>query len=193
MKKLTGKDLITIGIFTTILYVLSLLVSFVGFTAFSSMFASPLYALLAGPIYMLYITRVKKPFALTITGVFCSLMCLLSFTSIIMALLSLICFIVADLIANTKKFESFKTNTISYLVFSLWSLAINGAYWYMQDFMVEYSLSFNMEQSWLDEMIALATPLNFIIMVLGTLICAYIGVLFAKIMFKKHFKKAGII
>ena len=193
MEKLHVKDFINIGIFTVLLYVLSLLVAFVGITPVSSLFASPLYALLAGPIFMLYIAKTKKPFAISVTGLFCSVLCLLSFTSIVMAGISLACFLVADFIASRKNYSNFVVNTIAYLVFSLWSLAVNGGYWYLQDFMVAFSLESGMEQSWLDGMVAIATPLNFVLMVLGTLIAAFISTIFAKIMFKKHFKKAGII
>ena len=193
MEKLKAKDLITIGIFTVLLYAISLIVAFIGFTPLSSMFASPLYALLAGPVFMLYIMKVKKPLAITITGIFCALLCFVSFANPIMAIIALVCFVISDFIASRGKYNSLKMNTVSYLVFSLWSIALNGGYWYMQDFMVEMSLSYGMEQAWLDKMVELATPLNFILMTVGTLICAYIGVIFAKVLFKKHFKKAGII
>ena len=191
--KLTSKDLINIGIFTAIIYALSLVVAFVGITPLSSLFAGPLYALLAAPIYMLYIAKVHKPFAVIITGLFCSVMCLVSFTSVLMALLSLVAFVASELIAKSGKYLSYKLNTISYLVFTLWTLVINGGYWYLQDFMVEFSLSSGMDQTWLDQMVEIATPLNLVLVIVGTLLCAFIGSLYAKVMLKKHFTKAGII
>ena len=191
--KLKSKDLILIGIFTALLYAVSMLTAFVAVVPVGTIISGAVYALLAAPIYMLYISKIKKPFVITITGIFCSLMGLMSFTKISIALITFVFFVLADVIASIKKYQSYKFNTISYLVFSLWTLGIQGAYWYMQDFMVEFSLSSGMEQSWLDTMVKLATPLNFVIMVLTTLVCAYIGTLFAKLMFKKHFKKAGIV
>ena len=191
--KFKSKDLILIGIFTVLLYIMSLLVAFVAIVPVGTIVSGAVYALLAAPIYMLYISKIKKPFAITITGVLCSLMGLMSFTKVSIAIITFLFFVVADIIAGAKKYESYKWNTLSYMVFSLWTLGIQGAYWYMQDFMVEFSLQTGMEQAWLDTMIKLATPLNFVIMVLATLICAYIGSLFAKILLKKHFKKAGII
>ena len=191
--KLKSKDLILIGIFTVLLYIVSLLVAFVAIVPVGTIASGAVYALLAAPIYMLYISKIKKPFAITITGVLCSLMGLMSFTKVSIAIITFLFFIAADIIAGAKKYESYKWNTLSYMVFSLWTLGIQGAYWYMQDFMVEFSLQTGMEHAWLDTMIKLATPLNFAIMVLATLICAYIGSLFAKILLKKHFKKAGII
>ena len=191
--KLKSKDLILIGIFTALLYAVSMLTAFVAVVPVGTIISGAVYGLLAAPIYMLYISKIKKPFVITITGIFCSLMGLMSFTKISIALITFVFFVLADVIASIKKYQSYKFNTISYLVFSLWTLGIQGAYWYMQDFMVEFSLSSGMEQSWLDTMVKLATPLNFVIMVLTTLVCAYIGTLFAKLMFKKHFKKAGIV
>ena len=191
--KLKSKDLILIGIFTALLYSVSLLTAFVAVVPMGTIISGAVYGLLAAPIYMLYISKIKKPFVITITGVFCSLMGLMSFTKISIALITFVFFLLADVIAAIKKYESYKFNTFSYLVFSLWTLGVQGAYWYMQDFMVDFSLSSGMEQSWLDTMVKLATPVNFVIMVLATIICAYIGTLFAKLMFKNHFKKSGMV
>ena len=193
MEKLKAKDLILIGVFTVLLYVISLLVAFVGITPIGSMLASAVYALISAPVFMLYIIKIKKPFALIISGIFCSIMGLLSFPKIIIALIVFACFVLADIIAKIGKYKNFKFNTISYMIFSLWTIGINGAYWYLQDFMVQHSLAYGMEQTWLDEMINLATPLNFILMVALTLLAGFIGSLFAKIMLKKHFIKAGVV
>lgn len=193
MMKFKSKELVLIGIFTVLLYMVSLVTAFVAILPIGTIISGAVYAILSAPIYMLYISKIKKPFAITITGIFCSIMSLMSFTKISIALITFVCFIVADIIASIKKYESNKFNVLSYMIFSLWPLGLQGAYWYMQDFMVEFSLSSGMEQSWLDSMVKLATPLNFVIMVLATLACAYIGTLFANLMFKKHFKKAGMI
>ena len=191
--KFKSKDLILIGIFTALLYAVSLLTAFVSVVPIGTIIVGGVYAILSAPIYMLYIAKIKKPFAITITGVVYFFMSLMSFTSILIALITFACFVLADIIAGIKKYESYWVNTLSFMVFSLWTLGIQGAYWYMQDLMIEVSLNSGMEQSWLDAMVKLATPLNFVIMVLATLVCAYIGTLFAKLMFKKHFKKSGIL
>ena len=191
--KLKSKDLILIGIFTVLLYAVSLLVSFVAIVPVGTIISGAVYAVLAAPIYMLYISKIKKPFAITITGIFCSLMGLMSFTKISIAVITFCFFVVADMIAGIKKYEDYRWNTLSYLVFSLWTLGIQGAYWYMQDYMVEMSLNSGMELAWLDAMVALATPFNFVVMVFATLASACIGCIFAKLLLKKHFRKAGIL
>ena len=100
--KFKSKDLILIGIFTVLLYIMSLLVAFVAVVPVGTIVSGAVYALLAAPIYMLYISKIKKPFAITITGVLCSLMGLMSFIKVSITIITLLRFVVADIIAGTK-------------------------------------------------------------------------------------------
>ena len=194
MTKITSKDLITIGIFTTLILLVACVAPILGIIPGMYLMRTPAVALFCGPVYLLYIAKTKKPFCILITGIICSaVMGLLSFGSFTMFLLNLLCFILAEIVASFGKYKSMLFNSISYVVLGFWTFAQDGAFWYMKDFMLEYSHSVNMDESWLNNIVSLLTIQNLIFVLCTTFVCSCLSVLFSRILFKKHFKKAGLI
>ncbi|MEO1646591.1 MAG: MptD family putative ECF transporter S component, partial [Chloroflexota bacterium] len=111
---LTTKDLITIGIFSSIYLVVYIVLSSVLFTPSLFILMLPIGALLLGPVYMLYIARTQKLGALTITGILTALVAgLLVYGNILIALFNLGIGLLAELCAYVGKYKSFKWNTVS--------------------------------------------------------------------------------
>ena len=194
MNKFTSKDLINIGIFTLLILVVASVAPILGAIPGMYLMRTPVAALLCGPIYLLYVAKVKKPFCITITGVICAvLMGLVSFGSIPMFLINLACFILAEIVASIGKYKSMLFNSLSYLVLGFWTLAQDGAFWYMKDFMIEYSLSAGIGEDWLNMVLGLLTVQNLIMVLVLTLISSLLSVVFSRFLFRKHFKKAGLV
>ena len=194
MEKINGKDLITIGIFTLLILVVASVAPILGIIPGMYLMRTPAVALLCGPVYLLYVAKTKKPFCITITGLICaSVMGLLSFGSFPMFAINLACFLAAELIACIGKYKSKLFNAISYVVLGFWTFAQDGAFWYMKDFMLEFSHNAKMDEAWLNMIVKLLTVQNLIMVLCVTLVCSIVSVIFSNILFKKHFKKAGII
>ena len=194
MNKFTSKDLINIGIFTLLILVVASVAPILGAIPGMYLMRSPVAALLCGPIYLLYVAKVKKPFCITITGVICAvLMGIVSFGSIPMFLINLACFILAEIVASIGKYKSMLFNSLSYLVLGFWTLAQDGAFWYMKDFMIEYSINAGIGEDWLNMVLGLLTVQNLIMVIVLTLVSSLLSVVFSRFLFKKHFKKAGLV
>ena len=192
--KITSKDLISVGIFTVLILVIACVAPVIGAIPGMYLMRTPAAALLCGPIYLLYITKVGKPLCITVTGIICaSVMGLLSFGSVTMFLINLVCFIVAEIIAYIGKYKSKFWNSLSYIVLGFWTFAQDGAFWYMKDFMVEFTSGVNAPEGFLEGILKLITPQNLVFVLIMTLVCSCLSVVFSNMMFKKHFKKAGII
>lgn len=192
--KITGKDLVSIGIFTLLMLVVATIAPILGAIPGMYLMRTPVAALLCGPVYLMFVARVKKPFCITIMGLICAgIMGLLSFGSVPMFLMNLACFILADIIAGIGKYNSMVFNSISYIVLGFWTFAQDGAFWYMKDFMIEFTRNAGMEEAWLTSTLKLFTVTNLIIVLIITLLSSILSVIFTKKLFKKHFKKAGII
>ena len=190
--KLTLKDLITVGVFTVLYYLCQMIFAFVGVIPLGSLFVPAIAALVVGPIFFVYITKVKKLGALTITGVIISAICFMGFGNITMTVLTFLPYLLGDLIAYKGKYISHKTNTFAYMVVALAPLGISASYWYMFDVAATNYLNAGGKQEWLDGLQQYLTTTNIALVILGTLFCAFLSAGLSKKILNKHFKKAGI-
>ena len=102
-KKQKGKDLITIGIFSAIYFVIN--------------FA---FMLLGGIPFMLMVAKVQKPGAVFLMGLITALIYFVTgqFTLVILISMASTC-ILAEVVRVVTKYNSFKGNSIAYVIFSL--------------------------------------------------------------------------
>ena len=192
--KMESKDLVSIGIFTALLMLATLIVASLQITPILQLLMTPIVALVSAPIYLLFVARVGKPFAITIMGIMCSLLTgLLVFGNVYMCLVNLSFFVVADLIANIGKYKSFKINAISYIVLGYWTTAESMTYWFFPEYILKLSNESGIPESQTLAVLELATTTNSIIIVVAIFVAGVISICFAKGMFKKHFKRAGLI
>ncbi|MEM7331386.1 MAG: MptD family putative ECF transporter S component [Chloroflexota bacterium] len=190
---LQTKDLITIGIFSAIYLVIYIILSSILFTPFLFFIMMPIGALISAPIFMLFIARTQKFGAITIMGLLGGLIAgLLVYGNIYIALFNFGCALAADLLAYQGRYKSFKWNTISYCVMSMWAFGQQGAYWVAREWMRELTITSGYTAEFADGFLALATPLNLVIIIVLTIICAIISSYMANRMLKKHFVRAGI-
>jgi energy-coupling factor transport system substrate-specific component len=194
MSKLQGKDYIFVGIFTAIYLAITVLISAFAVLPILQILVPPLCALLSGPVYLLYLAKVGKPYTIIILGLICSAFVgLLVYGNVFCFLVNMVFFVAAEFIARSGGYKSFKTNAISYFVVSFWTMGESGTFWFFKDFAAELSLNGGYTQEWVDGVAQLSTPFTFIIIMAAIAVAALISIGFARSMFKKHFKKAGII
>ena len=119
-QNLTIKDLITIGIFSAIIFVC---ISLSGgpFAMFPALtFYFPVGAsLLAGPVYLLLIAKVPKTGPIFIAGLLMAIFCYATGMHIGMSIGYLAGSALADLVARTGRYRNIKINILSYILFCL--------------------------------------------------------------------------
>ena len=119
-KDLTVKDLVTIGIFTALFFVFTL----IGGLPFAPnpvlTFYQPMgSALLCGPIFLLLAARVPKRWAITILGTIVGLFFFATGMHWAMDIGYILMGIAADLAAGSKKYRSVRMNILSYMILCL--------------------------------------------------------------------------
>lgn len=192
--KITVRDLINIGVFTALYLGLTISTILVSSIVFLTIFMPIMAALLAAPIYLLFIAKTQKPFCILIMGLICStLYGLLSYGNVICFAVNMVFFLTADGIAFLGKYKNFKINAISCIVASYWTMGEIGTFWFLKDFIYKLSIDGGYPQEWVDVVMSFATIPNLIIILVGISVSAMIGILFTKNMFKKHFVRAGIV
>ena len=194
MNKLTSKDLITIGIFSAIYIATLVIISGFVIIPVLQIAMMPVMALVTGPIYLLFLARLGKFGGILIMGFLTSaLVGLLVYGNVYCFLVNMLFFVLGEVIAFIGKYKSDLCNGISFIVSSFSVIGEAGLPWVAGKYFYDLSIKSGYTQEWASGVDALATPFNLGIMVVATVICGVFSILLAKSMFKKHFKKAGII
>lgn len=192
--KLKAKDFITVGIFTAIILVVEFACGMLGYIHPFIVASYVIMIPLVGAIpMMLFYTKVQKFGMITIMSILIAIMMFVLGMGFLGTPLIIIAGVIADLIAKSGKYKSFKKTMISYGVFCLWICAnyfpvIVTAESYRQDLIDEgYSAEYcnNLFLAINYKTIGILLILCFVFGCLGALI--------GKAVVKKHFEKAGIV
>ena len=193
-KKLKAKDFITIGIFTAILFPVEFAFGMLGyihpFIVASYVIILPLAS---GIPMMLFYTKVEKFGMITIVSVLLAIIMFVGGMGYLGAPLIIISGLVADFIAKSGNYKSFKKTVLSFGVFNLWICSnyfpiLVTAESYRKDlidggFSAEYA----------NNLFAAINVKTIGILVVLCFVFGCIGAVIGKAVVKKHFEKAGIV
>ena len=190
-KKLKVKDLVSIGVFAVIYFVLMFGVGMMGMIPILFLIYPTVLGIIAGTVLMLFMAKVQKPWALFILGMISPLVMFAMGHTYVLPVFSLIVMIVAELIRKIGNYNSFKYNMLSYAVFCTW---ICGSLMQMLLAKEKYiELSMMMGKDYVDALENLITYPHMALVALGAFLGGILGAYIGKAILKKHFEKAGIV
>lgn len=194
-KKLKGKDLITIGIFSAIYFVINFIFMLLGgFHPVLWMLMPGFIAVFAGIPFMLMAAKVQKPGAVFLMGLITALIYFATgqFTLVILISMASTC-ILAEVIRAVTKYDSFKGNSAAYVIFSLGMVGSPLPIWlFKADFLAQITEQ-GMPADYVAAVEALSSNAMLIVLFVAPVIGGIIGALIARRLFRKHFVKAGIV
>ena len=115
--KITAKDLMTVGLFTAIIFVISMTVSMLGFIPVL-MPVLTVTVLLTGVPFMLFLTKTKKLGMITMMGTLCGfILGLMGMGVYWMTATGFIASFSADLISRSGNYANVKKSVLSHAVF----------------------------------------------------------------------------
>ena len=209
--KLTVPDLISVGVFTALYFVLVTVATFTCalLPGVGNIVLPALAALISGSVYMLLAAKLQKFGGITIMGLVMGLFFFVSGHFVLSFAANIVCGLLADLIAARGKFRSEKLLLVSYVVFSYGLTGPILPLWFMKDAYVASLQARGKDAAYIDGVFAnintgtffismiaiLFAPINngsFVAAMAAILVCAVLGGLFGQRMMKKHFIKAGI-
>lgn len=192
--KLKAKDFITVGIFTALLFVVEFACGLLGFIHPYIVAAYVILIPLVGSIpMMLFYTKVEKFGMITTMSVLLAIIMFVMGMGYLGAPLIILAGVIADLIAKSGKYKSFKKTVISYGIFCLWICAnyfpvIITADSYRQDLLNEgYSVEY------CDNLFSAINTSTIAVLLILCFVFGCIGAFIGKAVVKKHFEKAGIV
>ncbi len=194
-KVLKGKDLITVGIFSAIYFVINfafMLLS--GLNPMLWILMPGLIALFSGIPFMLMCAKVQKPLAVLLMGIITGLIYFVTgqFTMLILLTFVVSC-ILAELARWGSKYQSFRGNALAFLFFSLGMTGSPLPIWLMRDSFLAQIAEQGMPADYVSALEAASSPSMLWVLFLAPVIGALIGAAVTKTTFKKHFEKAGIV
>ena len=189
-KGLKGKDLITIGIFSAIYFVINFAFMLMGgIHPVLWMLMPGLIAVFAGIPFMLMSAKVQKPGAVFLMGLITALIYFVTgqFTLVILISMASAC-ILAEVNRGITKYGSFKGNSVSYgMVGSPLPIWLFKA-----DFLAQITEQ-GMPADYVSAVEALSSNAMLAVLFVAPIIGGILGAFIAKTLFKKHFVKAGIV
>ena len=193
--KLTVPDLISVGVFTALYFVLVTVATFTCalLPGVGNIVLPALAALISGSVYMLLAAKLQKFGGITIMGLVMGLFFFVSGHFVLSYAANIVCGLLADLIAARDKFRSKKLLLVSYVVFSYGLTGPILPLWFMKDAYIANLTARGKDAAYINTLFAPINNGSFVAAMAAILVCAVLGGLFGQRMMKKHFEKAGIV
>ena len=191
--KMQAKDLINIGLFTVLYFVLGCCVAIpIGFVPIFLPILGSLWTLITGIPFMLFAVRVKKFGMVTIMAVLSGLLMGLTGMGFWGILTGVVFGLLGDLIMKSGSYQSAKKTLLGYGVFSLWMVGTYiPMYFMVEQSRADFAKSFGDEYA--DKVMSVMPMWSIVLVIAGIFLCALLGGLIGKAILKKHFAKAGIV
>lgn len=186
------RDLVTIGIFTVIYFVIFFLCASTGMIPIMVfLFPLPL-ALLSGISNMLFYTKTHTFGMVSLMGTLLGLLTFLMGYGPLCLVLGVVTGVIADLILKAGGYKSSKHAIAAHVVFSEWVVGTMLPMWIMgQAYFEPYRES--QGDAYVEQSIALLSGGMLAVVVIGIAVCALIGAFIGRAMLRKHFERAGIV
>lgn len=190
--KLNIKDLVTIGVFAVIYFVLMFGIGMMGIIPILFLIYPAVLGIVTGPVVTLMMTKVQKPMALFIFGMISPIIMMAFGHTYIILVHSLIVVIIAELIRRIGKYKSFKYNTLSFAVFNTWICGSLMQMLLAKEKYLEMTVTM-MGKDYANALENLINYPNMLLVYLGAFIGGIIGAYIGRAFLRKHFEKAGIV
>lgn len=186
-----GKDLINIGIFSAIYFVILFAVAMLGMIPIFLPLLSVIVPIIGGIPFMLFLTRVKKFGMIWIMSIIMGILMLLTGMSWPPLAVSVFSGLLAELVYKSSNYQSSAKAVITNGIFSLWVAANYLPLFFSAE--KYWSARQNFGQDYIDTVTKLMPTWMCPVTFLAAFMCGIIGGLLGKKLMKKHFEKAGIV
>lgn len=193
-RKLTGKDVITIGIYSAIYFVLNFMAMMTGLIPLLWILLPGTVAILTGIPFLLMAVKVPKPGAALIMGLITAFLYFVTgqFTILILITMLIACFVSEAYRYITKYNLKFSNLAVAFILFSYGMTGSPLALFvYRESFLAQ--ISETMSQEYVVAISSYITTPMLILLLVSPIAGGFFGALIAGGIFKKHFKKAGIV
>ena len=186
--RLEVRDLVTIGVFGVIYFVCMFAVGMMGVVPILYLFYPMVFGVVGGPIVLLFMAKVQKPWALVIFGMITPIIMFLFGHTLLVPGVALVTILVAEGIRRIGKYRSLRYNMLAYVVMasSLLQMVV------MKERYLELTEA-EMGREYTEALEKLISVRNMGFVYLGAVLGGIVGAFLGRKLLKKHFEKAGIV
>lgn len=190
--ELQGKDLINVGIFTSIYFAIVFVVSMLGYIPILMPLLCVVVPIVGGVPFMLFLTKVKKFGMVLIMSLIMGILMLLTGMGYWTIIIGSISGFIAELVLKSGKYKSSGKSILTAGIFSIWAwgnfipMFINRSTYFSNLATGGYG------QKYADTLASYMPYWMLPTLLIVSFISGIIGGLLGKNLLKKHFKKAGI-
>ncbi len=189
---MSTRDLVNIGVFSALYFVILFAAGMLGVFNPAMMFAGYALGILANGVTLaLFRARVRKVGAMTVLAIICGLLMTLTGHGWYMALVSGLLGLAGDLIASRGNFTDPRLNTLAYALMSLWYVAPWFPMVINKDAYYDY-VAGSMGTEYADALTWFFSPTMLAIWAVCVFLLGLIGGAFGQRLIAKHFAKAGL-
>lgn len=189
-EKLKGKDLINVGIFTAIYFVIVFAIALLGYIPIFMPLLCVILPIVGGIPFMLFLTKVKKFGMILLMSIIMGFLMLLTGMGYYSIIIGTISGLVAEFVYMSGKYKSATKAVLTSGIFSIWCWGnfiplftnIEGYFSTRQSYGQEY----------IEALTRLMPAWMFPTLLVACFVSGIIGGLLGMSVLKKHFKKAGI-
>ena len=192
--KLQAKDFITIGIFTALLFVVEFACGILGFIHPYIVASYVIMIPIVGSVpMMLFYTKIEKFGMISIMSVLLAIIMFVTGMGYLGAPLIIASGVIADLIAKSCGYKSFKKTVLSHGVFCLWICANYFPVIVTADSYRKNLVDGGYSTEYCDNLFRAINSKTIAVLLILCFIFGIIGAFIGKAVVKKHFEKAGIV
>ncbi|MCR5153694.1 MAG: MptD family putative ECF transporter S component [Lachnospiraceae bacterium] len=186
------KDLINVGVFTALYFIITFAVGCIGFVPVLMVFVPFLVPIVGGIPLMLYFSKIKHFGMITITSVILAILFFVTGHPYPIFIFCIAAGLITEFVLKAGNYESIKCCVIGSSTFSLWLLGMVIAFFF--SFRENYfnSLISGYGEAYAETLMAWTPTWVFFAMIAMCLVGGLIGGLLGVKVLKKHFRKAGM-
>ncbi len=189
--RINGKDLINIGIYTAIYFVIVFAVALLGMIPILYPMLAVIVPIAGGIPFMLFLTKVKKFGMIWIMSILLGLLMLISGMGWYALAMSVATGLISELVYRAGNYRSAKCAVLTNAAFSLWVWANLLLLFANREYFLA-SRAESIGQDYVDQLNALTPDWLCPVLLAVCFVCGLIGGALGKNMLSKHFKRAGI-
>lgn len=192
-EKIKAKDLITVGIFTAIMFVVCMAVAMLGYIPIFIPLLSVLVPLVGGIPFMLFLTKTNKFGMVTIMSVLIAIITSLMGMGVWVILTAPLCGITADLIFRSGQYASVKKSILGYGVFSMWVIGNYIPIVVTRDAYFNTLATGGYGTEYAETLMRYIPDWSLAPLLAASFVSGIFGALLGRALLKKHFVRAGIV
>lgn len=191
-EKLNVRDLVNAGLFSVLIFITTFLSGMIGFVPILIPVVPLVYGIVSGPVYMLYSTKIKKAGMIFIQTIVITLAFVATGHGPWVLLTAVAAGLLGEAVLRKGRYKSVKYARLAYTVQSIYGLGNWLPIYFARDAYIRQMLDMGYGEEYTQEMMSVLPNWTLPILVILTMLGAYIGCTIGIKMLKKHFVKAGM-